>query len=312
VTPEVVATFGVLLFDMRKSVFMIQRSAIGPRLLPSTAVRRPGAAAADQPSVPSSPRQRRQTPKQATTLLISSVVLLALWQTLVTLTEYPAWLLPGPQDVLARFMEALADGSLQQHVLPTFIESIGGFSLALLVGSILGYTVAHSRTIERWIAPYIAAVQAIPVIAVAPLIIIWFGYSSDIIRNVIVAAIVVFFPIFSSTVTAVRDIPRELREVGQVEGATRWQRLRYIELPLALPVLFTGFRTSLAYATTGAVVGEFIGSRYGLGALINVARGFFDTPLIFVALICLGGITLLFYTMLIALERLLMPWREQI
>ncbi|MBV9788676.1 MAG: ABC transporter permease, partial [Chloroflexi bacterium] len=233
------------------------------------------------------------------------------WQTIAALTDYPAWLLPGPQDVLARFIEALADGTLVQHSVPTLIESVGGFGLALLAGSTLGYIVAHSRTIERWIAPYVAAIQAIPVIAVAPLIIIWFGYSSDIVRNIIVAAIVVFFPIFSSTLTAVRDIPRELREVGLVEGATPWQRLRYIEVPLALPILFSGFRTSLAYATTGAVVGEFIGSRYGLGALINVARGFFDTPLIFVALICLGAITLLFYTLLIALERLLLPWREQ-
>jgi NitT/TauT family transport system permease protein len=214
--------------------------------------------------------------------------------------------------VLVRFGQALADGTLQQHTFPTLIESIGGFGVALVIGSALGYIVAHSRTIERWIAPYIAAVQAIPVIAVAPLIIIWFGYSSDIARNILVAAIVVFFPIFSSTVTGVRNIPRELREVGQVEGATHWQRLRYIELPLALPVLFSGFRTSLAYATTGAVVGEFIGSRYGLGALINVARGFFDTPLIFVALICLGAITLLFYSLLIGIERLLLPWRDQL
>jgi NitT/TauT family transport system permease protein len=255
---------------------------------------------------------RRQTPSQIITLLISSLLLLSAWQAIVMLTNYPVWLLPGPQDVLWRLGETVRDGTLVQHTLPTLIESIGGFGLALLVGSTLGYVVAHSRTIERWIAPYMAAVQAIPVIAVAPLIIIWFGYSSDIARNMVVAAIVVFFPIFSSTVTAIRDIPRELREVGQVEGATPWQRLRYIEVPLALPVLFTGFRTSLAYATTGAVVGEFIGSRYGLGALINVARGFFDTPLIFVALIALGTITLLFYSLLVGLERLLLPWRDQL
>jgi NitT/TauT family transport system permease protein len=257
-------------------------------------------------------RARRQPPSQIITLSISSVLLLVTWQAIVLLTNYPVWLLPGPRDVLVRLGQALSDGTLQQHALPTLIESVGGFVLALLIGSMLGYTVAHSRMIERWLAPYLAAVQAIPVIAVAPLIIIWFGYSSDLARNIVVAAIVVFFPIFSSTVTAIRDIPRELREVGQVEGATPWQRLRYIEVPLALPVLFTGFRTSLAYATTGAVVGEFIGSRYGLGALINVARGFFDTPLIFVALIALGAITLLFYSLLVGLERLLLPWREQL
>lgn len=247
---------------------------------------------------------------QALSLLISSTVLVAVWQAIVTVTAYPAWLFPGPLDVVAKFQQVLADGTLRQHVVPTLLESLGGFGLALVFGSITGYGVAHSPTLERWIAPYIAAIQAIPVIAVAPLILIWFGYSSDIVRNTIVAAIVVVFPIFSSTVTGIRRIPRDLREVGMVEGANFTQRLRYIEVPLALPVLFAGFRTSLAYATTGAVVGEFIGSRYGLGSLINVARGLFDTPLIFVALLCLGAITLLLYSVLVGLERLLLSWQD--
>ncbi len=247
---------------------------------------------------------------QSTTLLLSGAVLLAAWQALVLLLGTPPWLLPGPVDVLNRFGQAIGDGTLVQHVVPTLIESLGGFGLALLLGSLVGYLVAHSRRLERWIAPYLAAAQAIPVIAVAPLIIIWLGYSSDITRNILIAAIVVVFPIFSSTVAGVRGVSRELREVGLVEGATWWQRLRYIEVPLALPILFSGFRTSLAYATTGAVVGEFIGSRFGLGAMINVARGFFDTPLIFVALVCLGLMTLLFSTVVLSLERLLVSWQD--
>lgn len=253
---------------------------------------------------------RRYGLDQIGTLLFSSFVLLGLWQAAVTVLQYPAWLFPGPGDVARRFGEVWADGTLLQHVAPTLAESVAGFGLALLVGTTLGYAVAHSRMVERWLAPYITAVQAIPVIAIAPLVLIWFGSSSDIVRNSVIAAIVVLFPIFSSTVTGVRSIPRELREVGLVEGATRWQRLRYIELPLALPVLFSGLRSSLAIATTGAVVGEFIGSRYGLGALINVARGFFDTPLIFVALVCLGAITLLFYAVFISAERLVLAWRD--
>lgn len=253
--------------------------------------------------------KRVQQPRQLTSVLVSGAVLLAIWQTVTALLDYPTWLLPGPLDVVRKFGVVLADGTLQQHVLPTLRESVGGFGLALLVGSTLGYGVAHSRRLERWITPYLTTAQSIPVIAVAPLIFIWFGNSSDIVRNMMVAATVVIFPIFSSTVTGIRGIPRELREVGLVEGATRWQRLHYIELPLALPVWLSGIRTSLAYATTGAVVGEFIGSRYGLGALINVARGLFDTPLIFVALVCLGLLTLLFYSALVLVERLL-DWNQ--
>lgn len=257
-----------------------------------------------------SQKQTRQH-SSALTMLVSGAILLGIWQAVVALTNYPVWLLPGPLDVVARFREALADGTLRQHAVPTVLESMGGFTIALAAGSILGYLVAHSRLLEHWIAPYLAAAQSIPVIAVAPLIVIWLGHSSDLTRNTLIAAIVVFFPIFSATVTGVRGIPRELREVGLVEGASLLQRLRYIEVPLALPVLISGARTSLAYATTGAVVGEFIGSRYGLGALINVARGFFDTPLIFVALFCLATITLVFYSVMVGIERMLLRWHEQ-
>ncbi len=255
-------------------------------------------------------RRRSSLVHQLWTLLLSATVLIAAWALLVRVTGLPAWLLPSPADVARRFGEALADGTLRQHVVPTLVESLGGFVLALLAGSTLGYIVAHSPTLDQWIAPYVAAIQAIPVIAIAPLIIIWLGYSSDITRNMVVAAIVVVFPIFSSTIAGVRGIPRELREVSMVEGAGRLQRLRMVELPLALPVMLSGVRTSLAFATTGAVVGEFIGSRYGLGALINIARGFFDTPMIFVALMCLIGITLVFALVLRGFERVLLPWYE--
>lgn len=255
-------------------------------------------------------RGQRWTPGQIASLAASGAILIALWQAITVLFAIPSWLLPAPLTVVARFGQAWSDGTLAQHVPPTLIASVGGFGLALVGGSVVGYAVAHSRLLERLITPYFAALQAIPVIAVAPLILIWFGYSSDLLRNTLVAALVVVFPIFSSTVAAIRGIPRELRDVALVEGASRVQHIRYVEIPLALPVLLSGFRTSLAYATTGAVVGEFIGARYGLGALINVARGFFDTPLIFVALLGLALITLLFGSILLLLERVLVPWQD--
>jgi len=249
------------------------------------------------------PQRRNKPLNQAVALLVSGTILVTVWHLFVTIANVPTYLLPGPLAVWAAFRRAWADGTLPQHIQTTLLESLGGFALALVVGSLAGYGVAHSRRLERWIAPYIAALQAIPVIAIAPLILIWFGYNSDILRNIVIAAIVVVFPIFSSTLTGISTIPRELREVGLVEGANRWQRLRFIELPLALPVLFSGIRTSVAYATTGAIVGEFVQGDYGLGALINRARGLSNTPLIFVAIFCLGVMTLLFYLLLVGTER---------
>jgi NitT/TauT family transport system permease protein len=146
------------------------------------------------------------------------------------------------------------------------------------------------------------------VIAVAPLLVVW--TPNGLLRNILVAALVVFFPIFAGTVGGVRGIPRELREVALVEGARRWQTIRMVEAPLALPTLFNGIRTSLAYATTGAVVAEFVGTRYGLGAMINIARGLLDMPLLFVAIICLIGLTLVFYTLMTLIERRLTAWND--
>jgi NitT/TauT family transport system permease protein len=249
------------------------------------------------------PQRRNKPVNQAAAVVFSSTVLLAVWHLFVTAANVPTYLLPGPLAVWAEFQRAWTNGTLPQHIQTTLLESLGGFALALVVGSLAGYGVAYSQRLERWIAPYIAALQAIPIIAIAPLILIWFGYNSDIARNIVIAALVVVFPIFSSTLTGIRTIPRELREVGLVEGANRWQRLRYIELPLALPVLFSGMRTSVAYATTGAIVGEFVQGDYGLGALVNRARGLSNTPLIFVAIFCLGAITLLFYLLLVGAER---------
>ncbi len=240
---------------------------------------------------------------QAAAVLIGGTVLVGVWHLFVTAANVPAYLLPGPLAVATEFRRSWTNGTLPLHMRTTLIESLGGFVLALVVGSLAGYGIAHSPRFERWIAPYIAALQAIPIIAIAPLILIWFGYNSDIVRNIMIAAIVVVFPMYSSTLTGIRTIPRELLEVGLVEGANRWQRLRFIELPLALPVLFSGMRTSVAYATTGAIVGEFVQGDYGLGALINRARGLANTPLIFVAILCLGTITLLLYLLLTTVER---------
>lgn len=255
------------------------------------------------------PSSKERLPRGAQwNVLVSGSLLLGLWELVVTAAHVPPWLLPSPQAVWRRFVEAYADGTLRLHVLPTIIESALGFAVALTIGMSLGYIVAHSRRAERWLTPYLAALQSVPIIAVAPLLVVW--TTSGLLRNIIVSAMVVFFPIFSSTVAAVHGIPRELREVAKVEGAHLWQTLRFVEIPLALPTIFSGIRTSLAYATTGAVVAEFVGTRYGLGAMINIARGLLDVPLLFVAILCLIGITLVFYLTVTAVERGLTGWRD--
>lgn len=236
------------------------------------------------------------------------LALLALWQALVTFNGYPAFILPTPLLVVERFGQAVASGMLWEHTAATLSAALGGFGLALLVATLLGYALAHIPWLERSIAPVLASSQAVPVLAVAPLIILWFGAGLQ--SKILIAALITFFPMLISTIVALRNIPRELREMALISGANRWQVLRFVEAPLALPVFFGGVRAGLALATTGAVVGEFVAGRQGLGALINIARGLFDTPLIFVALATLAGLTLLFYLGITLLERILVRWEQ--
>ena len=235
-------------------------------------------------------------------------VVLIVWQLIVSIGNYRTFILPAPAVVLQRFVSAVQSGILWQHVSATLIEALGGFALALSAGLILGYIIAHVRWLDAMLSPLLAASQAIPIVAVAPLIILWSGPGLQ--SKILIAALITFFPIVMSTSVALRSIPRELREMALISGANRWQMLRYVESALALPGIFGGIRTGLALATTGAVVGEFVAGRDGLGALINIARGLFDTPLIFVALITLAGMTLVMYLIATLLERWLVTWDD--
>lgn len=239
-------------------------------------------------------------------LPLTLALLLVGWQLFVTVQDYETFILPAPLVVAERLVATASSGLLLGHVTATLIEALGGFMLALVVSLVLGYTLAHTAWLERALAPILAASQAVPILAVAPLIILWFG--AGLSSKILIAAVITFFPVLINTIVALRSIPRELREMALISGANRWQVLRYVEAPLSLPVLFGGIRTGLSLATTGAVVGEFVAGRQGLGALINIARGLFDTPLIFVALVMLAGITLLFYVSVAVLERMLVDW----
>jgi NitT/TauT family transport system permease protein len=241
-------------------------------------------------------------------LPVSILALLALWQLIVVAGSYRAFILPSPALVAQRFVQAAASGVLWQHTSATLVEAMGGFAIALVVGLAIGYVLAQLPWLERALAPILAASQAIPVIAIAPLIILWFG--PGLRSKLLIAALITFLPILINTVVALRGIPRELREMALISGASPWQMLRFVEAPLSLPVLFGGVRAGLALATTGAVVGEFVAGREGLGALINIARGLFDTPLIFVALLTLAAITLGFYLVANLAERLLVTWEQ--
>ena len=234
-------------------------------------------------------------------------LLVLLWDLLVRWRQYPAFLLPAPGRVATRFWQALQDGTLLTHTGVTLSEIFGGLALGLSAALILGYLLAKSRSLERILAPYIVASQAVPIVALAPLLVIWFGPGN--LSKVLVCALTLFFPVLINTMVGVRNVDQQLIELMRSLRATRWQVLRHLELPAALPVLLGGLKVGVTLSVIGAVVGEFVGSDRGLGFLINLARGMFDTPLMFVALITLMVIALILYLLVSWLESWLLRWR---
>ena len=233
--------------------------------------------------------------------------MVGLWELIVYLGGYPAFILPTPRLVWQRGLVALQDGSLLRHTATTLYQVFGGLALGLSVAVVLGYILAKSRTIERLLAPYLAASQAIPVVALAPLLVIWFG--GGYLSKMLVCALTLFFPVLINTIVGIRSVDAELVELMRSLRASRWQTLMLLEVPAALPVLLGGLKIGVTLSVIGAVVGEFVGADRGLGFLVNLARGLFDTPLMFVALFTLMIIALVLYMLVSLLENRLLRWR---
>lgn len=222
-----------------------------------------------------------------------AVALLIVWQVVTTRGAIPQYLLPAPADVLRAFWRSLGDGLLPSYALTTLTESVVGFALSACVAVPLGYGIARSGLIRRTIDPYIAASLAIPSVALAPLLVLWLGY--DLKPIAVLCALIVFFPTVVTTELSVRMLDRDVLDAARTDGAGWWTLLRRVELPLALPGILAGLRTSLTLSITGAVVGEFVVGDRGLGGLLNIARGQFDSALVFATLLMLALLAVTLY-----------------
>jgi NitT/TauT family transport system permease protein len=232
-----------------------------------------------------------------------------LWYAVIWLGDLRAFILPPPDVVFARFLRALGDGSLLRHTLVTLQEVLAGLALGGSVAFTLGYLLAKSRPLERLLAPYIVASQSVPMVAIAPLLVIWFG--PGLTSKVLICALIVFFPLLINTMVGVRSVPEDLHDLMRSLQATRRQTFKLLDLPASLPVLFGGLRIGATLAVIGAVVGEFVGADRGLGFLINVGRGEYDTSLVFVAVFVLIGMALGLYGSVVLLETRFLSWQQR-
>ena len=239
---------------------------------------------------------------------LALLLFLGLWSLIVRLGDYPPFILPSPSRVSVKFLTVVGDGTLWRHIKITLVEIFWGLALGLSLAVSLGYLLAKSRLLERILSPYIVAFQAIPIIALAPLLAIWFGYGS--LSKVLTCALVVFFPVLINTIVGIRAVEQDLIDLMRSLEANRWQIFTMLEIPAALPVLFGGLKIGVTRSVIGAVVGEFGGANRGLGGLGNLSGGLFDTPLTFVALFVLGSIAIGLYLAVTALESFLLSWQR--
>jgi NitT/TauT family transport system permease protein len=243
------------------------------------------------------------------TVPVSILAALAAWEGAARWGGFPAFILPAPEQVWTRFLAALADGSLLRNTGATLLEVVAGLLAGVLLATLTGYVLAKSRLLERLLSPYLVASQAIPIVAIAPLLVIWFG--PGIFSKILICALIVFFPVLVNTVVGVRAVPEHLRDLMRSMHASPLQTARYLEIPAALPVFLGGLRIGATLSVIGAVVGEFVGADRGLGFLINVGRGQFDTALVFVAIFALIATALGLYGLVLLLEKRLLRWQAR-
>lgn len=223
---------------------------------------------------------------------------LLLWQVVSALV--PSYLVPSPLRVVVRWGQLWSSGVLGADLLTTLVEALLGFLLGSVTALVLGYLVAHLRPLEMVVAPWVAASQAMPMIAFAPLLITLLGIG--LLPKVLIAALIIFFPVLVNTLVAVRGVDRDLMDAARTDGASAAGLLVHVEGPLSLPVVLSGVKMSITLAMTGALVAEFVASDSGLGYLLQLGRTDYDGPMVFAAALTVAAVSVIAYAGTTALE----------
>jgi len=249
------------------------------------------------------------TPRAALWIARPAVALLvlALWIAYVTLWSIPAYVLPHPLDVLERLAGQLWSGDILPHIWATIREAGLGFLLGSTMAVLIGTAISRSRFVEDVLRPYIITTQTTPLVALAPLFLVWFGFG--ILPKVLIAAIICFFPLLVNVMVGLRSVNPTERRLFQSLKASAWQMFIRLEVPSALPYVFAGLRITVVLSVIGSVVGEFVGAHAGLGYLAVTSGGNLDTELLFVAVLLLMTLGLTFYLLVLETERRVLFWR---
>lgn len=238
------------------------------------------------------------------TLTLTVIALVALWEVLCDALNIPTFLIPAPSQVALRLYEKRA--LYFTHTWVTLYETVAGFLLAVAFGIVAAAVIVVIPGLRHVVMPLLLIAQLIPKVAIAPLLLIWFGYG--LVPKIVVAFLVAFFPIVVNGASGLASVQPELLDLGRSLQASRWQTFWKFRIPTALPEVFSGMKVAVTLAVIGAIIGEFVGGNRGLGYLIIVANQELDTALAFAAIFLLSIMGIVLYGLIEMFERVLIPW----
>ncbi len=216
--------------------------------------------------------------------------------------------MPAPSSVWRKLQVVLENGTLWRHTSVTLQETAYGFVGALIFAAIIGYILAKSTWLEKLISPYLVAAQTVPLIALAPLLVIMLGFGLP--SKVFIAFVIAFFPMLVNTIVGIRLVDEEQRELMRSYSASAWQVFARLEVPSALPLLLGGLKVGITLAISGAMVGEYVGARAGLGYMIVHSKESYDTPQVFVTIFTVMIVNVILFSAVTGLESILLANRK--
>ncbi|GAA0729166.1 ABC transporter permease [Clostridium malenominatum] len=241
--------------------------------------------------------------------IIMFPIIILLWKLYIALFNIPPYLLPQPEELMKSMADFLVNGDMISHINTTLKEVFIGVAVGILIGLVLGYIVAKSKFIERFIMPFVLIIQTAPKISLAPLFILWFGLGLQ--SKIAIVILVVSFPVMINEVVAIRSIDANVFNLMKILDASAWQKFIYIELPYSLQAILSGIKIALTQAMVGAVIGEMIGAKSGLGYLLTLGNETYDINLVLSSIIILSLIGLILYLVAGFVEKKLLIWKEE-
>ena len=264
----------------------------------------PAEAPRAQPDVP---RGRRLVRVLANLVGLATVLLV--WEGAVRAFDVPRYLVPAPSTIVGRLVDGFVAGSLLKHTLATLGEILVGYVFGCGLGIGLGILIAQFRLVDELVYPYVVALNSVPKVATAPLIVVWFGFGFE--SKVIIVALVAFFPLLVNVILGLRSVEADQLALMRALTASRWQSFSMVQLPNALPSIFAGLEVAVVLAVVGAVVGEFVSAKEGLGYYILFANSLSDTAGMFAAFMVLAALGAALSQVVTTVARRVVFWRAQ-